>query len=78
MSERARLAWRCRRGTRELDILLERFLARGYDQLSEPDKAHFERLLDLEDDQLQSYFFSDKRPTDGDLSRLITRIRDTR
>nr|WP_309544955.1 succinate dehydrogenase assembly factor 2 [Alkalilimnicola ehrlichii] len=34
MSELSRLRWRCRRGTKELDIMFERFLAVGYEGLS--------------------------------------------
>lgn len=71
MSERSRLAWRCRRGTLELDILFERFLASGYDQLTDPQKAAFERLLECEDDQLQDFFLNAREPMDGELAEIV-------
>jgi len=72
----SRLAWKCRRGTKELDIIFGRFLERGYPSLDENGRAAFERLLEFEDDQLQSFFLSDRRPTDGDLARLVEQILD--
>jgi antitoxin CptB len=75
MSEMSRLIWRCRRGTRELDLLFGRFLERGYATLSAEQKASFERLLECEDDQLQDWFFNAKRPTDGQLAEIIDIVR---
>lgn len=78
MSSKSRLVWRCRRGTKELDIIFGRFLERGYDQLDDAGRALFERLLDCEDDQLQDWFVVGTRPEDRDLARLIDRIANTR
>lgn len=75
--ELKRLRWRCRRGTKELDILFERFLANGYAGLNAEERATFERLLDCEDDQLQAWLLTDRRPTDGALDGLVQRIRNT-
>ncbi|ABI56685.1 protein of unknown function DUF339 [Alkalilimnicola ehrlichii MLHE-1] len=71
-----RLRWRCRRGTKELDILFERFLAKGYGALTDSERVTFERLLDCEDDQLQAWLLTDRRPTDGALDALVQRIRN--
>ncbi|MFN7294440.1 MAG: succinate dehydrogenase assembly factor 2, partial [Lysobacteraceae bacterium] len=46
--ELRRLRWRCRRGMRELDQLMERFLDRAWATSSDPDRALFLRLLDTE------------------------------
>jgi len=74
MSQLSRLVWKCRRGTKELDIIFERFLQLGYPQLDERGKVLFEQLLDQEDDQLQAYFLSDRKPTDGELAQLVDHI----
>ena len=50
-----RLIWRCRRGVKELDVLLTRFLAQGYNELSESERAQFESLLELQDPELAAY-----------------------
>jgi len=75
MSNRiARLRWRCRRGTKELDILLGRFLDRGYQDLDDAEQATFERLLDEQDDRLQSWFLGVERPADKEVAALVDRI----
>ncbi|HQN64355.1 MAG TPA: succinate dehydrogenase assembly factor 2 [Methylophilus sp.] len=48
-AEQRRLAWRCRRGMLELDILLERFLARYFERLSLDELRAFDAFLDLPD-----------------------------
>ncbi|MCH9663163.1 MAG: succinate dehydrogenase assembly factor 2 [Gammaproteobacteria bacterium] len=50
---RGRLRQLCRRGTLELDVLLERWLDNGYNHGDAIMREQFLRLLALEDDQLQ-------------------------
>ncbi len=52
MSQLDRLKWQCRRGTKELDFLLNRYLETGYLLADQQERALFEELLTLEDDQL--------------------------
>ncbi len=52
MDELARLKWQCRRGTKELDFLLLRYLETGYLAADEEERALFVELLELEDDLL--------------------------
>ena len=47
--DRNRVLWRCRRGTRETDLLLQAFTARYYDQLDVPLRMHFVALLNEAD-----------------------------
>jgi succinate dehydrogenase flavin-adding protein (antitoxin of CptAB toxin-antitoxin module) len=47
--EKKRIRWRSRRGLLELDIVLERFLAAGFDALDEEGLVAYRRLLDLDD-----------------------------
>ncbi|ABM60837.1 succinate dehydrogenase assembly factor 2 [Halorhodospira halophila] len=74
---RKRLRWRCRRGTKELDLLLERFLEDRFAQLDSHDQAAFERLLGLEDHFLQDWLIAGQSPTDGELHRIVELIRTT-
>jgi Flavinator of succinate dehydrogenase len=50
--EMGRLRWRCRRGMRELDEVLTRFLQEGLPAAGRAERAAFEELLTLSDPQL--------------------------
>lgn len=52
MNELAKLKWQCRRGMKELDLLLENYLATDYLIADAAEKARFVELLQLEDDEL--------------------------
>ncbi|MFI3154879.1 MAG: succinate dehydrogenase assembly factor 2 [Methylococcaceae bacterium] len=52
MDELARLKWQCRRGTKELDFLLNRYLETEYLMANEAERDLFVKLLGIEDDQL--------------------------
>lgn len=70
----ARLRWRCRRGMRELDELLQRYLQRRYPSAQEIERRAFESLLELQDPILLSYLLGHRTPTDPELQNVITRI----
>ena len=74
-AELRRLRWRCRRGMRELDQLLERWLDREWRQSPEALRGDFRRLLDSEDDRLWKWFLGHERPDDDALDALVRRIR---
>ena len=48
----AALRWRCRRGMRELDVLLERYLAERWPGAAAAERAAFAGLLELSDPDL--------------------------
>jgi antitoxin CptB len=75
VSELARLRWKCRRGMLELDLLLRDFLDSGYAQLTAPERACFDQLLDYPDALLLEWLMGRIRPTDKDVVQLIDRIR---
>jgi antitoxin CptB len=75
-SELKRLRWRCRRGMKELDQLLERWLDRAYAASSERERGVFLRLLDGEDDKLWRWFLGYEAPPDAELAALVQRIRE--
>lgn len=68
------LRWRCRRGMRELDQLLERWLDRRWEQASEPERALFRRLLAVEDDKLWRAVLGQETLDDAELQSLVVTI----
>ena len=76
MSEESRLRWRCRRGMRELDQLMLRYLDLRWPQAPEAERAVFLRLLDSEDDKLWRWFMGRERPEHDDLHALVQAITD--
>jgi antitoxin CptB len=71
----ARLRWRCRRGMRELDRILESFLERGYGDLAEAEKQRFAEILEFPDPDLHAYLVGKAEPADPALARLLHSIR---
>jgi len=57
-----RVLWRCRRGTRELDIILSSFATARYAVLSEYHRARFESLLGVQDPVLTDWLCHDAVP----------------
>ena len=74
MSEAAKLRWQCRRGMRELDVLLERYLRQGYARASVREKACFQQLLMLADPDLAGYLLHGEPHEDQYVADLISRI----
>lgn len=71
-----RLRWRCRRGMRELDQLLGRYLDQAWAADSERERGVFLRLLDCEDDRMWHWFMGHEAPADDELAALVARIRN--
>ncbi len=69
------MRWKCRRGMRELDLLLRGFLDSGYQTLKAADQELFDRILDYPDAVLLEWLMGRIRPTDKDVARLIDKIR---
>jgi len=72
--EGRRLLWRCRRGTKELDLLLERFARDQLALASSELRRTFERFLDLPDPLLADYLLGQATSPDPELARLACRI----
>ena len=75
-TELKKLRWRCRRGMRELDQLLERWLDRAWRQSPTDEREVFLRLLDTEDDILWRWLSGLERPGDPELATLVDQIRN--
>ncbi len=74
-SEYSRLRWRCRRGMRELDVLLSRFLEQVYREASREEQAAFRRLLEMPDPELYGLLLGRDPPGDDALARVLESIR---
>ena len=73
----SRLRWRCRRGMRELDELLLRYLERQLPQAGPAELEAFASLLDLPDPELFGYL-AGRRPrpvADPMIENVVARIR---
>lgn len=68
------LRWRCRRGMQELDILLSRWLDRGWSSADAGRRAAFLRLLEETDPQIADWLLSGQRPDDQPLAGLLDDI----
>ena len=73
--EHSRLRWRCRRGIRELDLMLEAWLE-GAAGASAHQLAEFARLLELPDPELERYLVWGDRPADPALAAMAAAIRE--
>jgi antitoxin CptB len=73
--ERARLQWQCRRGMRELDLLLQGYLDHAYDAAAEAERAAFRRLLDYPDQLLLEYLLGSLPPSDREVGHVVVGIR---
>jgi antitoxin CptB len=72
--EARRLLWRCRRGMKELDVLLERFARLELPAASAEQRQTLTRLLELPDPVLVDYLLGQAIPPDTELASLIHRI----
>jgi antitoxin CptB len=77
MIDDRRIRWRCRRGMKELDVMLERFLADGYSELDEGERAVFARLLNSMDPELFGWLSGNALPDDEQLAAVVRRVRRT-
>ena len=74
-TDKNRLAWRCRRGMLELDLLLQGFLDEGYDTLPATQQALFEQLLALPDQMLFDYLLNGIAVDETEFVDVIEKIR---
>ncbi len=68
-----KLRWQCRRGMKELDVLLERYLDGRFRGATPPEQEAFRRLLEIQDAVLYAYCLGSERPP-PEFTALIGRI----
>ena len=69
-----KLAWRCRRGTKELDVLMQKFLNAYYQTASEDLQHAFERMLDMQDPELYDLLVGRQDSEDQNINQVIEHI----
>ncbi|HKD54461.1 MAG TPA: succinate dehydrogenase assembly factor 2 [Steroidobacteraceae bacterium] len=73
-AEARRMLWHCRRGMKELDVLLERAARRLLPGACPQERATFAELLGLPDPLLAAYLLGEVVPPEPRLARLVARI----
>ena len=74
-TELNRLRWQCRRGMRELDLLLLQFIDREGAGLDAAMMQVFGRLLACPDALLLEWLLGRQIPSDKEVAQLVQRIR---
>lgn len=75
MGENSRLRWLCRRGMKELDLLMTRYLDTQYSRASEIEKQSFRDLLALPDPDLYSLLLGREAAATRRIESLAQTIR---
>lgn len=69
--------WQCRRGMLELDLLLNNFVDKNINGLTQQQKDNFELLLSYPDQTLLDLLLGNAVSSDPNLSTVITKIQET-
>jgi antitoxin CptB len=75
MSDLSRLRWRCRRGIKEMDIVLQGFLEQNYPDLSEQQQINFDQILDESDLDIMDWILGRSSPEHSNYDELIALFR---
>jgi antitoxin CptB len=75
--ELGKLRWRCRRGMKELDVLLLRYVEEQFCGASSAHQEAFKALLDAPDPLIYAYCLGQEQPPTAILSSLIERITES-
>ncbi len=70
-----RVLWRCRRGTKELDLVLEAYATQVYPGLNAGEKALFAEMLELQDTRLIEWLVH-HRPPDPRYESIVAGMRE--
>lgn len=74
-ADAARIRWRCRRGLKELDVLMERFVVEHLPHLSPTQLSTMSRLLDAGDPDLMDWILGRRSPADAGFEPMLTLLR---
>ena len=72
-AELGKLRWRCRRGMKELDVLLARYVNERFCSASAQEQAAFLLLLETQDPALYAYCLGQEKPP-AQFAALIEQI----
>lgn len=77
MSEMARLRWLCRRGMKELDLLLQNYIEHSYADAHATDQKAFRSILQMTDPELNDLILGRAESDDKDIARVIEILRNS-
>lgn len=73
--ELSKLRWQCRRGVKELDVVLGRYLENQYLHADTQEQHIFQLILEIEDPLLLSCLFDEEQLDIPELSSFIEKLR---
>ena len=74
--EISKLRWHCRRGVKELDIVLSKYLDQHYEMANDNEKLAFKELLDFEDPILFAMLMENVEPANNEHLVLLEKLRN--
>jgi antitoxin CptB len=74
LSELGKLRWRCRRGMKELDVLLLRYIDEQFRNASSAHQEAFQLLLEAPDPLIYAYCLGRQAPPTPVLADLVRQI----
>ena len=74
MENLQKLAWRCSRGTKELYVLMHKFLDKYYLTASPELQRAFESMLDMQDPELYDLIIGRQESRDQYINQVIEHI----
>jgi len=74
----AQVRWRCRRGLRELDVLLMGYFDQYFTKSSAEQQAAFLALLDMQDPAILSYLTGNVKPENPAIVDIIQQLTRSR
>ena len=75
MSELSRLRWLCRRGMKELDVVLTRYLDGRFNEASQQEQQAFKELLEMPDPDLFSLLVGRTTTRDNEVDSLVQKLK---
>ena len=75
MSELSRLRWLCRRGMKELDVILSRYLEQHYETASAAEQDNFKNLLEMQDPDLFRLLMGRSQAENAEMEQFIQKLR---
>jgi antitoxin CptB len=77
-AEQRRLAWRCRRGMLELDIVLQRFVASQFSDLTLAELEQFDAMLDYPDTEFWGLIQGSSQHTNNAMLSVLAKLQTSR
>ena len=75
MSELSRLRWLCRRGMKELDVVVTTYLDDHYEKASRDEQRQFRELLEMADPDLFGLLLGRDTAVDTEMQQLVEFLR---